>query len=148
MAGRQVRKPHRRDYWSAVVAAQTSGWHWPDATIPSTTDGDTFDAHVTKDVGFGGSTSFRVRLRLARINAPAKGTPAGDASAAWLSGLLLPQTTVDLVTLDAYKFGGPAYSPGEWMAEVTLPDGRNVSDLAVSLGFAVYWNGQGPRPGG
>lgn len=147
-----TRKPRPDDYWAAVVAAQVAGWQWPDATIASVTDGDTIDAHVSKsfDVGFGGSTStaFRVRLRLARINAPAKGTAAGDASAAWLSGLLTPGTVVDLVTLDAYKYGGPAYSPGEWMAEVTLPDGRNVSDLAVSLGFAVYWSGTGPRPGG
>lgn len=137
-----------RDYWAAHVAAAVAGWHWPDATIPSVTDGDTLDATVTKDVGFGGSCTFRVRLRLARINAPAKNTPAGEAAAAWLSGLLLSVPWVDLVTLDAYKFGGPIYSPGEWMAEVTLPDGRNVSDLAVSLGFAVYWSGVGPRPGG
>ncbi|MGZ6838276.1 MAG: hypothetical protein ACXVGE_20630 [Blastococcus sp.] len=134
-----------RGYWAASAI---SGWHWPDATIPLVVDGDTFDAHVVRDVGFGGSCAFRVRLRLARINAPAKSTDAGAASAAWLSGLLASVPTVDLVTLDAYKFGGPAYSPGEWMAEVTLPDGRNVSDLAVSLGFAVYWDGQGPRPGG
>lgn len=127
--------------------AVAAGWHWPDAQIVSITDGDTIDVKVTKDVGFGGSCSFRVRLRLARINAPTDKTAAGQASAAWLSGLLTGQT-VDLVTLDAYKFGGPAYSPGEWMAEVTLADGRNVSDLSVSLGFSQYWNGQGPRPGG
>lgn len=124
------------------------GWHWPDATVPLVVDGDTLDALVTKDIGFGGSCSFRVRLRLARVNASPLHTPAGQAAAAWLTGLLSSVPTVDLVTLDAYKFGGPQYSPGEWMAEVTLPDGRNVSDLAVSLGFAVYWSGVGPRPGG
>lgn len=139
-------------YWAAHDAAAAAGWHWPDATIPSVTDGDTLDAQVSKalDVGFGGTTStgFRVRLRLARINAPAKSTAQGAAAGAWLAGLLLSLPSVDLVTLDAYKFGGPQYSPGEWMCEVTLPDGRNVSDLAVSLGFAVYWDGVGPRPGG
>jgi len=141
-----------RAYAKALAAAVAAGWHWPDATIPSVVDGDTLDALVSKsfDVGFGGtsSTSFRVRLRLARINASPKDTPAGEASTQWLTGLLLATPTVDLVTLDAYKFGGPQYSPGEWMCELTLPDGRNVSDLAVSLGFAAYWNGQGPRPGG
>lgn len=139
-------------YWPAVARASAAGWHWPAATIPLVVDGDTLDAQVAKafDVGFGGTTStaFRVRLRLARINAPAKSSPAGQAAAAWLSGLLLPQPSVDLVTLDAYAYGGPRYSPGEWMAEVQLLDGRNVSDLAVSLGFAVYWDGHGPRPGG
>lgn len=131
--------------YHATVTAP--GWHWPDAQIISVTDGDTIDAKVTRDIGFGGTTTFRVRLRLARINAPSDKTDAGKASAAWLSGLINAQT-VDLVTLDAYKFGGPAYSPGEWMCEVTLADGRNVSDLSVSLGFSQYWNGQGPRPGG
>jgi len=137
-------------YHAALKAAAAAGWHWPDAQIASVTDGDTIDCRVTKDVGFGGSTTFRVRLRLARINAPADHTtdPAGEAAAAWLTGLLSVTPTVDLVTVDAYKYGGPRYSPGEWMAEVTLPDGRNVSDLAVDLGFATYWNGQGPRPGG
>ena len=135
-------------YEHALKAAVAAGWHWPDATVPSVTDGDTLDCQVSTDVGFGGSCSFRVRLRLARINAPTKSSDAGKASAAWLTGLLAAVKTVDLVTLDAYKFGGPQYSPGEWMCELTLPDGRNVSDLAVSLGFAVYWNGVGPRPGG
>lgn len=138
-------------YWRALARAASAGWHWPDATIPSVVDGDTLDADVAKafDGGFGATTTtaFRVRLRLARINAPAKSSAAGQASAAWLSGLLAAQRSVDLVTLDAYKFGGPRYSPGEWMAELTLPDGRNVSDLAVSLGFAVFWDGSGPRPG-
>ena len=138
----------RSRYWNAYAAANAAGWHWPNATVPLVVDGDTLDCQVATDVGFGGSCSFRVRLRLARINAPAKNTPAGEASAQWLTGLLTATPTVDLVTLDAYKFGGPQYSPGEWMCELTLPDGRNVSDLAVSLGFAVYWNGQGPRPGG
>ncbi|MGZ4617198.1 MAG: hypothetical protein ACXV3F_00410 [Frankiaceae bacterium] len=146
----------KRDYWAAHVAAIAAGWHWPDATIPLVVDGDTLDAKVRKtvtlDAGFGmtteATTSAQVRLRLARINASPKSTPAGAASKAWLGGLLLAAPWVDLVTLDAYAYGGPQYSPGEWMAEVTLPDGRNVSDLAVSLGFAVYWNGQGPRPGG
>jgi endonuclease YncB( thermonuclease family) len=142
----------KRNYWAALRAAQVAGWHWPDATIPSVTDGDTLDALVAKsfDVGFGGSTStsFRARLRLARINAPKGSAPGGAASAAWLAGLLRAQPVVDLVTLDAYKYGGPQYSPGEWMAELTLPDGRNVSDLSVSLGFSIYWSGHGPRPGG
>ena len=139
-------------YEHALKAAVAAGWHWPDATIPSVTDGDTVDAQVSKalDAGFGATTttSFRVRLRLARINAAPKSTAAGAAASQWLTGLLLATPTVDLVTLDAYAYGGPRYSPGEWMAEITLPDGRNVSDLAVSLGMAVYWNGVGPRPGG
>lgn len=139
-------------YEQAHAQAVAEGWHWPDAVPVSVIDGDTWDAHVVKtcDVGFGGAsaTSFQVRLRLARVNAPPKTTVAGKTSATWLRALLLSVPYVDLVTTDAYKYGGPHYSPGEWCAEVVLPDGRNVSDLAVELGFAQYWDGEGPRPGG
>jgi hypothetical protein len=32
------------------------------------------------------------------------------------------------------------------MAEIVLPDGRNLSDVLVDLGLAVRWDGTGPRP--
>lgn len=142
-------------YASALAEAAAAGWTWPDAAPVAVTDGDTFDCRVTKsftiDVGFGGattgSTTYQVRLRLARVNAPSNKKPAGQASQAWLAVHLLSCPQVALATLDAYKFGGPRYSPGEWMAEVTLPDGRDLSDLMVAEGFAVYWDGAGPRPG-
>jgi hypothetical protein len=47
---------------------------------------------------------------------------------------------VHITTVGPYKYGD------EWMAEVTLADGRNLSDTLVGLGLAVLWDGTGPRP--
>lgn len=143
----------------AVARAVAAGWVWPDSVVTRIVDGDSFDALVTRrsaevvDIGFGGKTatkletSFTVRLRLNRINTPPAKTAEGRAATALASQLMLA-APVHIVTVGAYKFGGPDTSPGEWMAEVTLPDGGNVSDVLVDTGVAVYWNGAGPRPGG
>lgn len=121
-----------------------TGWLWPASVITNVVDADTIDARVTRDIGFGGTTSFVVRLRLNRINAPAKSTLAGKAARAAVE--TLSGQTVLIQTLKPYKYGGPDRSPGEWMAEVTTPDGVNLSDLLVDLDLAVYWDGNGPRP--
>jgi len=108
-------------------------------------DGDTLDMCVTRDLGFGGSASFVVRLRLNRVNAPALHTAGGSAASAYLQTLLPAGGTFPLTTVEPYKFGGPSNSPGEWMAEIYV-SGGNVSDLMVKAGHAVVWNGTGPRP--
>lgn len=145
--------PHA--YAVKIRQAATLGWRWTGVTIPSVHDGDTIDALVSRsfDAGFGNTliSSYRVRLRLARINAPALSSADGEAAQSWLAELLMggdgaPAPDLVVTTLDAYKYGGPSYSPGEWMAEVILPDGRNVSDLAVATGHAVFWDGHGLRP--
>ena len=120
-------------------------WTWPDAEVVRVVDGDTLDMRVVRDLGFGGSATFVVRLRLNRVNAPALHTTDGLTAYGYLSQLLPVGTRCPMSTVGAYKFGGPATSPGEWMCEITTPAG-NVSDLMVTAGHAVYWNGQGPRP--
>lgn len=122
-----------------------SVWSWPDAQVVRVIDGDTLDMQVTRDLGFGGSASFVVRLRLNRINAPALHTVDGLAAFGYLSSLLPVGTKCPLTTVKAYKYGGPDTSPGEWMAEITTSAG-NVSDQMVTAGRAVYWSGAGPRP--
>jgi len=123
-------------------------WTWVDAEVVEVVDGDTVSFKVTRDIGFGGTATFIVRLRLNRINAAPKGTIAGIAATAYLKTLLVIGALVSATTMKPYKYGGPDTSPGEWMVEVTLADGTNVSDLMVATGNAVYWDGQGPRPGG
>lgn len=123
-----------------------SDWVWPASQITNVVDGDTFDAMLSRDLGFGGRAVFPVRLRLNRVNAPPLHTAAGAASRQALVALL--GTVVDLTTLHPYKYGGPADQAGEWMAEVITPDGRNVSNAMVEGGFAVTWDGKGARPGG
>lgn len=122
-----------------------SVWRWPASRITRVIDGDTVDTLLTRDVGFGGTVSFPARLRLARINAAKASSPAGLSATvrviACTSAVL-----VDVTTLKPYKYSGPADYTGEYMAEIVLPDGRNLSDLLVAEGLAVYWDGQGPRP--
>jgi len=110
-------------------------------------DGDSLDARVTRDLGFGGSATFVVRLRLNRINAAPIKTDLGEKAKQFVVDELTPTGgVVDLTTVGPYKFGGPSTSPGEWMAEIVLTDGTNLSDALVKAGLAVYWDGQGPRP--
>jgi len=116
-------------------------WLWPGSTITRVIDGDSFVATVTRDLGFHGTATFSQHMRLDRINCPPKGTDVGDR--ATLS--VIAQTKGVLVNIETT---GPYAWRDEWMAEVTLPDGSNLSDALVAAGLALYWNGQGPRPGG
>jgi endonuclease YncB( thermonuclease family) len=120
-------------------------WVWPDSVITRVIDGDTLDATLTRDIGFDGKVVFPVRLRLNRINA----LPANRELGLRCKGRVLALTAgarLTIVTGRGYKYGAPAGKTGEWMAEVILTDGRNLSDLLVAEGLAVYWDGTGPRP--
>lgn len=112
-------------------------WLWPDSRVTRVVDGDTFVAEVHRDLGFHGTTTFSVRLRLNRINAPALSTVAGKASKVFAESLLLGRPLL-IETVGPYKYRD------EWMAEV---GNGYVSDYMVTSGHAVYWDGQGPRPG-
>jgi endonuclease YncB( thermonuclease family) len=116
-------------------------WPWPGSTITRVIDGDSFVATVSRDIGFHGVTTFEQKLRLNRINTPPKGTDVGDRATAFV----IAAVTGVIVNIETT---GPYAWRDEWMAEVTLPDGTNLSDALVTAGLALYWNGQGPRPGG
>lgn len=126
-------------------------WLWLDSVVTEVIDGDTIMAKVTRtetlgpiDIGFHGeanvelSVPFEQKLRLNRTNAPKLTTKKGQAAAEAVRRLTEGRVTIQ--TIKPYKYGD------EFMAEVTLADGRNLSDVLVSDGFAVYWDGNGPRP--
>ena len=117
-------------------------WLWPGSTVTRVTDGDSIVSHLTRDIGFHGVVAFDQTLRLNRINTPPKGTDVGDRATAFVVAKVTPDVIVNIETVKPYKYGD------EWMAEVTLPDGSNLSDALVAAGLALYWNGAGPRPGG
>jgi endonuclease YncB( thermonuclease family) len=123
-----------------------AAWIWPDSIICRVIDGDTVEADlVNRHVGFGLIVTFPVRLRLNRINAQ----PSQHAHGRLCKARVLALTAgarVHITTGKGYKYGAPADRIGEWMAEVLLGDGRNLSDVLVAEGLAVYWDGQGPRP--
>lgn len=104
-------------------------------------DGDSLIARLTKDIGFHGWVSFEQRLRLNRINAlPAK-TVSGIEATQFLNELIKPNISlVYMETIGPYKYRD------EWMVEIVVGDGRNVSDAMVNAKMAVYWDGTGPRP--
>jgi hypothetical protein len=141
---------------------------WPVAIngtrVTDVIDGDTIDALLVEPAAFGLSLVHRPRLRLARINAAKGTTTKGRAAALELGSFLGMASPVyihpvtAITTLTPYKYagpgglyignvpGGPRDYAGEYMAEIELADGTFVSDLMVTAGHAVYWDGSGPRP--
>jgi endonuclease YncB( thermonuclease family) len=122
-----------------------TAWVWPNARLVRVVDGDTVSFLLDRDIGFEARVTFPVRLRLARINAPALSSPAGKAARDRVVALLAV-TPLTVTTLRAYKYSAPEGESGDYMAEVVLPDGTNLSDTLVTEGHAVYWDGAGPRP--
>lgn len=118
-----------------------TSWDWPGSAIVRVKDGDSVVAQLTRDVGFHGSLTFLQNLRLNRINCPPLSTVEGKAARDFVVETIALKT-LHIVTTAPYKYGD------EWMAEVVLPDGTNLSDELVAQGHAAYWDGTGPRPGG
>lgn len=118
-------------------------WDYPGSILVRAVDGDTFVAQVSRSLDFG----FHIlippvavqKFRLNRCNAAPNTTPSGQGAAARLAELLAARP-FDLTSVGPYKFGD------EWMAEVMLADGRNVSDVMIAEQWAAPWTGQGPAP--
>jgi micrococcal nuclease len=99
-------------------------------------DGDTIDLEF--DVGFG--VSFRDRVRLARIDAWEKRgseREQGLAAEGFVRSLLHKDYTNAYPLLVSTAKDKGKY--GRWIAEIWLPDGRNLSDALVEEGHAEYW---------
>jgi endonuclease YncB( thermonuclease family) len=122
-----------------------AAWVWPKSKITRVVDGDTLDAIVIRDLGFGGSASFPVRLRLNGINAAKLGSTRGNAARDRVVALL-GDGLVDITTVKPYKYGGPADANGEWMAQVVLADGTDLSKKLLGENLVAAWDGDGARP--
>lgn len=112
-------------------------------TIVSWTDGDT--AKLLIDLGF--DTLHKATLRLHGCNAPESRSRSASEKARGLAAkaqaaLLAPPGTQ--VTLKSYKSGNEKY--GRYLAEIYLPDGREVGAELVKGGFALPWDGKGKPP--
>jgi micrococcal nuclease len=115
-------------------AAPVSHEHPPELTyaykakVVRVVDGDT----LILDADLGFHTSTRIKVRLARVNAPELHGPfaaAGAASKQFLEELLTYDMTVIISTKKTDIFG-------RWLAEVWL-DGGNISDLMLQKSLAV-----------
>jgi endonuclease YncB( thermonuclease family) len=118
-------------------------WTYPAATLIGVTDGDTFHAELTRSVDLGFhvelTATLRQKFRLNRCNTAPIGTPSGMGAAVRLR-VLLAAAPFTITSVGPYKFGD------EWMAEVILADGRNVTDVLIAEQWAAPWNGRGTAP--
>ena len=100
------------------------------ATVAKVVDGDTLD--VLLDLGFG--INYKIRVRLAGINAPEKSTPEGTAASVYLYDQLpagLPVVVTTHKSKDMY---------GRYIADITktvLDEQININKLMVSSGNAI-----------
>jgi endonuclease YncB( thermonuclease family) len=128
-----------------------------DAIVVSEHDGDTLDldVHLEKrryrvsgpiDLGFNiqlrkdGVWLAKQAVRTFGDNAAELSTPSGKAALAYLQQLLPLGTHVTLLSEGWDKYGSRVDGT------VTLPDGRDLVATMIAAGYAVAWNGTGPKP--
>lgn len=99
------------------------------AVVENVVDGDTIDVSV--DLGFKVLT--RQRVRLARIDTPERGQPGYAAARDFVRDVVLNKTVM-LKTDKVSKWG-------YYLADVTLEDGRNLSDTLVQAQLAKHYDG-------
>lgn len=95
-------------------------------------DGDTVEAEL--DLGF--SVSTKVRIRLARINAPEMSTAEGVVSKKWLESTLDGKEII--VRTRKLKSGNEHDPYGRYLGELFVGD-LNVNDLSVEKGQSVIY---------
>jgi micrococcal nuclease len=99
------------------------------ATVENVVDGDTIDVSI--DLGF--KTNTRQRMRLARIDTPERGQP-GYASA---RDFVRDATAGKVVTIRTETVSKWGY----YLANVTLPDGKDLSDTLLAAQLAKPYDG-------
>lgn len=107
------------------------------ATVQRVIDGDTVVLNV--DLGFDTWVNAQT-FRLLGINAREKAMDGGKEAAAYLGGLLPYGTAVVLHSVKNDKYGG------RYDAFIQLPDGRLLSDVLITAGYAAAWDGKGTKP--
>lgn len=101
------------------------------AQIVRVIDGDTLELNI--DLGLGTSRPKEI-IRLARINTPELGTPAGDQAKLFVS-----QFVGQAVVINTLKDRKEKWQ--RYLAEVTVDKTVNLNDLLVNNGYAVLYDG-------
>jgi micrococcal nuclease len=99
------------------------------ATVDRVIDGDTVD--VLADLGFG--ISHKIRLRLARVDAPETDTPDGKRVKQLVMDTLPKGTSCLITTAKGDKYG-------RWIAELRVGQ-VNISDWLLDAGLAKLYEG-------
>jgi micrococcal nuclease len=106
--------------WTFRFPAVVTSWH----------DGDT----VTVVRGaWPGVTLEGERVRVEGMNAPELAAAGGAAARDYAASLAPPGSMVVLTATHQEKYG-------RLLARVTLPDGRDLSQVMIDTGHAVYYN--------
>lgn len=112
------------------------------ATLVAVHDGDTIT--VTVDLGF--RVAVTTPVRLLGINAPELSTAAGKVSAEWTRQWFGTYgTTLTIVSAKSLDEYGDKY--GRYLATVYIRGGtQSFNDAIVAAGYALPWDGTGPKP--
>jgi len=94
-----------------------------------------FDVHIV-----GHRIRLREDVRLLGCNARELSMAGGPEAAQHLAELLPPGLWVTVETFKPDKFGG------RYDARITLPDGRDVTAVMCTDGYAAPWDGAGEKP--
>lgn len=98
------------------------------ATVARVVDADTVDLQL--DLGF--HVYHRVRVRLARVDAPEMATPMGQAAKARVAELLPEGCAVLLASSKGDRYG-------RWVGEIVTASGVNVSTWLLDERLAVAY---------
>lgn len=105
------------------------------ASVIETHDGDT----LTAVISLGFHVTYTTPIRLLGINAPELRTPTGPAARDHLNSLIGGGPIV----VKTYK--DPTDKYGRWLAQVFVGD-LDVCAQMIADGFALAWDGKGPKP--
>lgn len=100
-------------------------------------DGDTISVLLNLDVF---DQWLMRRFRLLGCNTREIREPGGIEARDHLAELLPRGTTVRVTSVRLDKYGG------RYDAIIGLPDGRDLTSVLIAEGWAVRWNGRGPKP--
>jgi endonuclease YncB( thermonuclease family) len=110
--------------WCALLAVAAAGQCFShQIKVERIIDGDTFVAITRLDFDLMATK----RIRLARIDAPESGQPGYAEAVNALTNLLRPEQWLQAQVCSRDSFG-------RWVADITLPDGRNLSDTLLAIG--------------
>lgn len=105
----------------------TAGLYRYRAHVDRWVDADTVDLLV--DLGF--SMGAHLRFRVARVNAPERGTPGHPAALEIVERIAPASSPVFVESKRGDRYG-------RWIGEITNPAGVNVSDALLAAGIPAY----------
>ncbi len=109
-----------------MTAPRTQAWP---CQVTEVTDGDTIRGRLRVGLDLWVDPA---KIRLREVNAPERGTDAGELARDFVIALLPAGTWVQVVG----RISAPRDKYGRILAAVTLPDGRDLGTVLLAEGYA------------